>query len=184
YLEEGSMMTVQRQIAAEMELDHVESALLCQDIYLQNGIAAAQDGAPSHDVLELFKSLGEAKAWKLDIVMYPTAVDNPEDVKKNREYVNQYHNRLKIGRYKLFLDGSPQGKTAWMTEPYEGEETYRGYPWYNDEKVKSYISRVINDGAQLLTHCNGDAASDQLLKNYETALAESDNANKHHLRPV
>src|SRR5699024_1834940 len=184
YLEEGSMMTVQRQIAAEMELDHVELALLSQDIYLQNGITTAQDGATSHDVLELFKSLGEAKKWKMDIVMYPTVVDNPEDVENNRDYVNQYQNRLKIGGYKLFLDGSPQGKTAWLTEPYEGEETYRGYPWYNDEEVKSYISRVINDGAQLLTHCNGDAASDQLLKNYETALAESDNANKHHLRPV
>ena len=97
YLEEGSMMTVQRQIAAEMELDHVELALLSQDIYLQNGITTAQDGATSYDVLELFKSLGEAKKWKMDIAMYPTVVDNPEDVEKNREYVNQYHNLLKIG---------------------------------------------------------------------------------------
>src|SRR5699024_473951 len=83
-----------------------------------------------------------------------------------------------------FLDGSPQGKTAWMTEPYEGEETYRGYPWYQDEQVQEYVAKAINDNVQLLTHCNGDSASDQLLRNYEAALDESNNPNKHALRPV
>ncbi|MYL61108.1 amidohydrolase family protein, partial [Virgibacillus halodenitrificans] len=40
------------------------------------------------------------------------------------------------------------------------------------------------DDVQLLTHSNGDAASDQLLQNYEAALEESDNPNKANLRPV
>ena len=184
YLEEGSMMTVQRQIAAGMEMDHVKLALLGQDIYLQNGITTAQDGATSHETLELFKDLAEKEKWKMDLVMYPTVVDNPEDMKVNEKYAKQYYHRLKIGGYKLFLDGSPQGKTAWMTEPYEGETTYRGYPWYQDEQVQEYVVKAINDNVQLLTHCNGDAASDQLLRNYEAALDESNNPNKHALRPV
>src|SRR5699024_1655180 len=37
---------------------------------------------------------------------------------------------------------------------------------------------------QLLTHCNGDAASEQLLNSYEAALEVSDNPNKNNLRPV
>src|SRR5699024_669200 len=106
------------------------------------------------------------------------------DMKKHAKYAKTYYNRLKIGGYKLFLDGSPQGKTAWMTEPYEGEKDYRGYPWYKDEEVKQYVSRAVNDDVQLLTHCNGDAASDQLLRNYEAVLKESDNPNKNNLRPV
>lgn len=37
---------------------------------------------------------------------------------------------------------------------------------------------------QLLTHCNGEAASEQLLNSYEAALEASDNPNKNNLRPV
>lgn len=184
YLEEGSMTAIQIQIASRMEMDHVKLALLGQDIYIKNGITTAQDGATGHDVLELFKNLAEENQLKIDIVAYPTVADNPEDMQQNKTYAKKYHNRLKIGGYKMFLDGSPQGKTAWMTKPYEGEESYRGYPWYQDEQVKTFVSKAINDDVQLLTHCNGDAASDQLLRNYEAALQESDNPNKDKLRPV
>jgi predicted amidohydrolase YtcJ len=37
---------------------------------------------------------------------------------------------------------------------------------------------------QILTHCNGDAASEQFLNAYEKALSESDNPNKETLKPV
>lgn len=84
----------------------------------------------------------------------------------------------------MFLDGSPQGKTAWLTEPYEGEETYLGYPWFQDEQVKQCTDAAVNDGVQLLTHCNGDAASDQLLRNYQASLEESNHPDKENLRPV
>lgn len=184
YLEEGSMMPLRQSISSGVDMDHAKLALLGQDIYISNGITTSQDGATSTETLELFKTLAEQDSLKLDIVAYPTVVDNPDEMQKNEKYAKMYYNRLKIGGYKLFLDGSPQGKTAWMTEPYEGEETYLGYPWYQDEKVKQYVSRAVNDNVQLLTHCNGDAASDQLLKNYEAVLQESDNPNKNNLRPV
>lgn len=184
YLEEGSMMNLRNNLSQGIEMDYVQLALLGQDIYIQNGITTAQDGATSSDTMALFTSLAEQESLKLDIVTYPTVIDNPEDMEKYSKYAKEYDNRLKIGGYKLFLDGSPQGKTAWMTVPYEGEESYRGYPWFNDEQVKAYVTKAINDNVQLLTHCNGDAASDQLLEHYEAALATSDNPNKNHLRPV
>lgn len=184
YLEEGSMMAIQRQITSGIEMDHATLALLGQDQYLENGITTAQDGATSRETLALFKSLAEEEKLKIDIVTYPTVVDNPDDMQRNKAYAKNYHNRLKIGGYKLFLDGSPQGKTAWMTEAYEGEESYRGYPWFQDDQVREYVSKAINDDVQLLTHCNGDAASDQLLSSYEAALMASDNPNKNELRPV
>src|SRR5699024_5255528 len=122
-----------------------------------------------HDVLELFKNLAEENQLKIEIVAYPTVADNPEDMQQNKTYAKKYHNRLKIVGYKMFLDVSPQGKTAWMTEPYEGKESYRGYTWYQDEQVRTFVSKAINDVVQLLTHCNGDAASEQSLRNYEAA---------------
>ncbi|CDQ38549.1 N-substituted formamide deformylase precursor [Virgibacillus salexigens] len=184
YLEEGSLLSLQKTLFQDSKADIVELANLGQAMYIKNGITTVQDGATSSEYLELFKALAEQGDLKVDVVAYPLVVENPDDMGKNEKYAKKYHRRLKIGGYKLFLDGSPQGKTAWMTEPYEGEETYRGYSWYKDEQVKQYVAKAINDDVQLLTHSNGDAASDQLLRNYEAALQESDNSNKANLRPV
>lgn len=180
YLEEGSMTFFQKNMFSENE----ELVNLGQDIYIKNGITTVQDGLTRSSTLEVLKNLAEQGNLKVDVVAYPLVMENPDDMKINEKYAKKYHKRFKIGGYKLFLDGSPQGKTAWMTEPYEGEETYCGYPWFQDEQVRQYVARAINDDVQLLTHCNGDAASDQLLRNYEAALNESDNPNKHRLRPV
>ncbi|GAB4074176.1 amidohydrolase family protein [Barrientosiimonas marina] len=184
YLEEGNFMSIQSSLPSDMGMDQLEAFNKGQEIYIRNGITTAQDGATSHETLELLKAVADQERLKLDVVAYPLVAENPEDIKNNEEYVKKYHNSLKIGGYKMFLDGSPQGRTAWLTEPYEGEESYCGYPRYQDEQVKEYVSRAINDGMQLLTHCNGDAASGQLLRNYESALQESDNPDKQRLRPV
>lgn len=184
YLEEASVASVRDKVTSGVDMDFVKIAMLSQDIYLEHGITTAQDGAASSDILALLKGLAEQNQLKLDIVAYPEIATNPDDVKDNSSYVKHYQNRLKIGGYKLFLDGSPQGKTAWMTRPYEGEENYRGYPSYSDAEVIEYVTKAVNDDVQLLTHCNGDAASDQLLMAYEKALEVSENPNKNHLRPV
>lgn len=184
YLEEANMMSVKEKIYSNIKMDVVQLALLGQDMYIQNGITTAQDGATSSETLALLRALAEESKLKLDIVAYPKVTENPSDMWKNEKYVQRYHNRLKIGGYKLFLDGSPQGKTAWMTQPYEDEESYRGYPLYKDEEVQQFVKKALDDDVQLLTHCNGDAASDQLLNSYEVALGESENPNKHNLRPV
>lgn len=70
----------------------------------------------------------------------------------------RYHQHFKIGGLKLFLDGSPQGRTAWLRVPYEGETDYRGYPTMADEEVESALRRALALGVQPLAHCNGDGA--------------------------
>ncbi|WP_042143682.1 amidohydrolase [Paucisalibacillus sp. EB02] len=185
YLEEGAMMPLQEKVFKQSGMDTAELALVAQDIYIKNGITTIQDGATSLDTINLFKTLSKQKKLKVDVVAYPLVSDDAREIwKNNQDYTTNYSNHFRIGGYKMFLDGSPQGKTAWLTEPYEGEESYLGYPWFKDEQVKEMASMAIHDNVQLLTHCNGDAASDQLLRNYEAALKESNNPNKNKLRPV
>lgn len=38
------------------------------------------------------------------------------------EFADDYRDRLRLGRYKMILDGSPQARSAWMSEPYESIE--------------------------------------------------------------
>ena len=60
--------------------------------------------------------------------------------------INKYDNHLKIGGYKTFLDGSPQGRTAWMRTPYLGDDTtYCGYPAQSDEEIESKIEKKGDD---------------------------------------
>jgi predicted amidohydrolase YtcJ len=71
---------------------------------------------------------------------------------------------------KLSLDGSPQGKTAWLTEPYKvppagAAPDYIGYPAIPDEPaVLDLLDTAFANNWQILAHCNGDAAADQYIR--------------------
>ena len=79
------------------------------------------------------------------------------------------------------LDGSPQARTAWMTQPYEGSDEY-GVPIVKTEDLEGYVKQALDDNMQILAHCNGDAAGDQYLGAIEKMLPLSDNPNKENLR--
>ena len=122
-------------------------------------------------LFQLLKTASDMGILKLDIVGYVdimTAAELPDEMP---EYDRKYHKHLKLGGYKIFLDGSPQGKTAWMLEPYVGEESYCGYPIHSDEVLESYIRTALEKKQQLLAHCNGDAAAEQYITGFEKVLA-------------
>jgi predicted amidohydrolase YtcJ len=75
------------------------------------------------------------------------------------------------------LDGSPQGKTAWFTQPYlqppSGQaDSYAGYPAFTKAETTKWITLAYQNDWQLLVHTNGDAAIDQFL-NVATTVAET-----------
>ena len=106
-----------------------------------------------------------------------------ELMKKYGDSYMDYKKHLKIGGYKLVLDGSPQGRSAWLSKPYLGDETeYCGYPWMQGETVYGYIKKALEENKQVLAHCNGDAASEQFLNAYKMAKRETKNDKD--LRPV
>ncbi|RJS21263.1 amidohydrolase [Corallococcus sp. H22C18031201] len=87
---------------------------------------------------------------------------------KARKHVGTYVGRLKVGGVKITADGSPQGKTAYLTQPYlkppEGKpESYRGESVVSQEELDGWFDRAYAEGLQLLVHCNGDAAADMMI---------------------
>lgn len=184
YLEEAAMYKAFWKLQGAYE--DVDKCLEeVQKLYLSNGITTVQDGAASRKDVETFVKAGSEGRLDIDIVSYPVIDDGVEKIFSDYpEYVNKYQNHLKLGGYKMVLDGSPQGRSAYMTKPYEGMDDYRGYPRFTDEKVYEFCKKAVDDGRQLLTHCNGDAAGDQLLSGYVRAVKESDNPDKCDLRPV
>lgn len=184
YLEEAGMQLMQKAIAGRIRLDLKAMLGGVQRRYLENGVTTIQDGATTGRDMLLLKMMAALGLLKVDVVAYPLlSSGGAEMMKKNAGRDGRYRRRLKIGGYKLVLDGSPQGRSAWMSEPYlGGEEGYCAYPWLEDEQVEAWVKQAVAEGKQLLAHCNGDAASQQYLNAYEKALAET--GSRADLRPV
>jgi predicted amidohydrolase YtcJ len=79
---------------------------------------------------------------------------------------------LSIGAVKIFMDGSLVGKTAAMSEPYEGQSSERGYLLGAAEKLEDLIVNAHCAGWQIAMHAIGDSAIDVALKAIEKAQRE------------
>jgi len=91
-------------------------------------------------------------------------------------YDKNYKDHYRTAGFKLTLDGSPQGRTAWRTEPYlvpppGAGKDYKGYPAIpDDNKVQEIVDKAYEHDWQLLCHANGDAAIDQFIKTVANAV--------------
>ncbi len=182
YLAEAASYPVLGSILGAMQQKIVELWPVAQEMYLSNGITTVQDGGGPEATLQMLLGLDQAGKMKLDIVAYETSSD--EAVKTMRKYSDMcgaYRGHVKIGGYKIILDGAPQMRTAWMTKPYEGS-TECGVPILPDADVEKWVKRAMDDNMQILAHCNGDAAGDQFLNSIEKMLPLSSNPNKENLR--
>ncbi len=183
YLEETAFINSSTKIPAPSLNKMMKLLKKAQDIYLSYGITTVQDGLVKDEQFALLKNASDTENFDIDIVGYIDLKNCNHIIDDNKKYIKNYVNRFKIGGFKIFLDGSPQGRTAWMTKPYlNGDKDYCGYPVYQDNEVKEFIKTSLDYNVQLLSHCNGDAAADQLITSFKSVLNE--NPNSKAIRPV
>lgn len=184
YAEEAAMYPFQKMIKLPEESEMMEMMSKSQEAYLKNGVTTAQDGASGIKEIQILEKMAQGNKLKLDVIAYPVmGAEGTEIMRSKGDKYRNYQNRFKIGGYKLILDGSPQGRTAWMTKPYSGsDDGYCGYPWMTDASVVENVQQALQEGRQILAHCNGDAAGDQFLDAYEKGIQEL--KIKENLRPV
>ena len=187
YIEEvPAMVKVLIPVFSRVKADFARQLEKAQQIYLKYGITTVQDGSTNASGFQKLAECAKEQVFHLDVVSYVLADDLEKTAEEYPEYYQKYHNRLKIGGAKIILDGSPQGRSAWLRNPYEGEETYCGYPAHTQEETDRWVETAVEKGYQLLAHCNGDAASGQYLAAFEKAAAKTpENPEKiRALRPV
>jgi len=139
-----------------------------QEMALSYGYTTAQEGRAMSNH-EFLTAMAEQDRLKIDVVSYIDYlfVDQYMD---SKWYGNGYVNNYKIGGMKVTLDGSPQGRTAWRTKPYlvppfGAAKDYAGYPAIpNDEDLLNIYEKAFKNDWQILTHANGDAAMDQMIR--------------------
>ncbi|SVB58958.1 uncharacterized protein METZ01_LOCUS211812, partial [marine metagenome] len=143
--------------------------------FASNGITTAQEGGASAASIKMLRAASRGSAFPIDVVAYRRVQEkNLADPDLHNIHSQKYRNGFRVGGIKMILDGSPQGKTAFLTEPYavppEGKGAdYRGYSVMPAASVDALFEKFIGSATPILAHANGDAAADLFLN----ALARS-----------
>lgn len=77
---------------------------------------------------------------------------------------------LQLGSIKLLLDGSIQGRTASVKEPYLGTDE-KGLLHHTPEDLQARVERYHRGGCQIAIHTNGDNAIEEAINAIEKAQA-------------
>ena len=145
-----------------------------QKCYASYGITTCQEGMLAKQLAPIYQLLMHQKSLYLDVVTYPSIQDYEEVVGMFPNNVKEYNNNMRIGGVKMFLDGSPQGRTAWMKNPYLGSEDYVGYPTMKPEAIAAAVKFASDRDLQLLSHANGDAACYAFIEGIKNAPKKMD----------
>ena len=166
-LEESAIYKVFGLLPAATQAQRLALLEQAQAYYASHGITTVQDGASQFSNIADLQTLAANKKLFLDVVGF-RVLSKGESIGEAFTVSSDYQDHYRIGGIKLVLDGSPQGKTAWLTEPYahpphgQGKD-YKGYPRLDDTEVNEFISESFSRGFPVLAHANGDAAADQLV---------------------
>lgn len=184
-LEEKAMYPAFLNMPQPVESQRLAGLAAIQEVYARNGITTVQEGAASAQQISDLRKVAASGDLYLDVVAYEMVQDG-SPIRSDLAPSPTYQNHFRTGGIKLVLDGSPQGKTAWFTQPYyippAGQsDRYSGYPIYSDEGLKAVTKSAFSQGIQIIAHANGDRAIDQYLDAMLPAIADHPEKG---LRPV
>ncbi len=138
------------------------------------GYTTAQEGRSIPAIADLIKQVAAEGGFANDVTTYPDVLVDRAYIKANQS--NAYVNRFRVAGAKLTIDGSPQGFTAWRDRPYfkpvgNYPAGYSGYAAASAEQVMDAVQWASENGIQVITHANGERASDLLIAAHRAAQA-------------
>lgn len=166
------------EIAAQNQDKYFDAT---QEYYAANGITTAQDGMTDRNTIAFFKKQAAKGKLKIDLM----ALGGNNDLKTNLEdstiHFKKYNNHFKVQGTKIVADGSPQGKTAFFTEPFLTEvpgceKDCKGLPSISQKNLNELFVTAYADDNQLFIHSNGDATIDMVIAAHEYACKELNQA--------
>ena len=172
-MEETAMTLLPDAVASLTPERFAELRRQALQIYAGYGITTIQDSNLPLDYIEMLRQEAASEAYPVDMVAYAMANPLSDEVLDSIEVEQNYVNGFRLGGIKFTLDGSPQGRTAWLTEPYEqgppgAADDYVAYASYEPSEYLRRIPAIIERGLPALVHVNGDAAIDLMLEGLES----------------
>jgi predicted amidohydrolase YtcJ len=142
------------------------------DLWTRYGYTTAEEGRSIPGTVKIMQQVADEGGFKIDVETYPDVLVDRAFIKSNVS--EKYRNRFRIAGAKLTIDGSPQGFTAWRDRPYykpvgDYPPGYAGYAAATPEQVNDAVDWAFANGVQIITHANGEKASDVLIAAIDAA---------------
>ncbi|MEP1933456.1 MAG: amidohydrolase family protein, partial [Roseibium sp.] len=136
------------------------------NLWARFGYTTAQEGRATPDIYPIAQAVADEGNLINDVVVYADVLVDRDFILNNVS--DTYKNRLRVGGAKLTIDGSPQGFTAFRDRPYHDPvglfpPGYAGYSSASMKQVVDAIDWAYANNIQILTHSNGERASDMFL---------------------
>ena len=152
-----------------------------QDYYAENGLTTAQNGSTTRDTIAFFQKQADAGKLKIDLVALAGVSDLDENLADKNFSWKTYNHGFKVQGTKIVADGSPQGKTAYFSQPYltpvpDCQKDCRGLPSVSQDQLNEMFAKAYARDNQLFIHNNGDGATDMVIKAHEYAVKKTGQA--------
>ena len=162
---------VQAPRPLEQNLDLIRRTV---DHYAANGYTTAAEGLVMPDKMPLLQAAADKGLLRIDVEALPAYLMADQLVGTGKLPWGQLKNGLKWAGLKLATDGSPQGKTAYLTKPYLTpvpgcKSDCRGFPNIPQDELNRLFVLAYKNGVQIYSHCNGDASIDMMIAAHRSA---------------
>lgn len=166
-IEETAMYPLVKLLAPPNLEASIAPLVTAAKIYASYGITTGQDGRVMPESWAALDEAAKRNLFPIDVVsLVSFERDWPETVRAR--IGKSYSGRLRIAGIKLTLDGSPQGRTAWLKDPVpippDGQKDgYSGYPAIDLNLFNAKLADAAKNNWQVFVHVNGDAAAQALI---------------------
>lgn len=142
--------------------------------YLQAGVTTASAGGMPLGLAKLLGPLSQLNVFPQRVALFPLLEEVESDVLSGEWRPEAMAaGRLSLPRVKIIADGSIQGYTGYLSEPYyepyKGDVLYRGYPSVSRDDLFRQVEGLHIQKIQYAIHVNGDASVEDALDAIEAA---------------
>jgi hypothetical protein len=156
----------------DVEMKKIRDA---QAYYASCGVTTGAEHLALPEKMALLDSAANRGDLFIDLTVLPAFIHAKEYVGTGKIKWAEYRNHLKYAGLKMAVDGSPQGKTAFLSKPYLTpvpgcSHDCKGFPNLAQDQVNELVLLCYRNNVQLFSHCNGDASIDMMIKGHEQAV--------------
>ena len=148
--------------------DAMRMTQLATNEYLKYGVTTASAGGMPVGLGQMVGAVSNAGTMPLRVAFFPLMEEIGEDLLSGESRLSDFAMaRVEVPRVKIIADGSIQGYTGYLTEPYhrpyKGDASYRGYPSVLRDDLFAQVAGLYEKRIQVAIHGNGDASIDDSL---------------------
>ncbi|MDQ6631807.1 MAG: amidohydrolase, partial [Verrucomicrobiota bacterium] len=166
---DAAMDLVERVIPEKSRAEKLVAAKAATEHAAKFGVTSAQDMSADNDI-ELYQGMSERGELKTRIYAV-SSIMNWERRVKEVSRAQSGNDRVRVGGFKGFADGSLGSTTAYFFEPYRDAPKTRGLLGSQMFPEGAMLTRVLGAdqaGWQIMIHAIGDQANEQILNIYKT----------------